>query len=237
MKGETEAMKIFDIVKAKKMLPADQGKLAEIRFIGTAAMAYYRAKLKLMDQLGIAEKQRDATLADGQDAGEMLLDVEVKLGEIYQTVPRASSRPKTSSGRVDEVPKAKKIGRPAQRIHETEQVAKNPEIVAAVKKEARERKDIPTKTAVLTSIKNQRLMNELKEVNEKKKRERILNREKPPTIDRYIAGVEQAGDDYRSKLAVLEGKIQYIESALNKETLKISLDAVYNTIGRIRKEF
>ena len=37
MKGEKAAMKIFDIVKRNKMLPADQTKLEQIQFIGPTA--------------------------------------------------------------------------------------------------------------------------------------------------------------------------------------------------------
>ena len=139
----------------------------------------------------------------------MLLDVEVRLGEIYQKVPAPRGIHAKSDGS-DFRTKQQKIGQPAQRISETEQIAKNPNVVAAVKEEARKRKDIPTKTAVLKTIKNQRLMNELKEVREKQKRERILNKKKPPTIDKYLDEVERLMDDTRSKIAALEGKIQYI---------------------------
>ena len=158
MKGEKAAMKIFDIVKRNKMLPADQTKLEQIQFIGPAALAFYRAKLKLMTQLGITEKQRDATLADGQDAGEMLLDVEVRLGEIYQKVPKPKPKNQYSASTEASVKatKSQKIGRPQQRISETEQIAKNPKIVAQVKAQAKKREDIPTKTAVINEIRYQR---------------------------------------------------------------------------------
>ena len=79
---EEEAVKIFDLVVREKMLPATLDKLVPLSFIGAAAVKFYQAKVKLMDQLGITEVQRKAALSDGQDAGEMLLNIETRIGEL-----------------------------------------------------------------------------------------------------------------------------------------------------------
>jgi hypothetical protein len=76
--NEEEAVRIFDIVVKEHMLPATLDKLVPLSFMGAAAVKFYQAKVKLMDQLGATEEQRKATLSDGQDAGEMLLDIETR---------------------------------------------------------------------------------------------------------------------------------------------------------------
>ncbi len=45
----------------------------------------------------LGEAQRKPTLSDGQDAGEMLLDIEAKIGELAYKEPQISTgRPKRS---------------------------------------------------------------------------------------------------------------------------------------------
>ena len=237
MEGEQAAMKIFEIVKRNKMLPTNLKELEEIVFVGPSAMQFYRSALNLMDKIGTTEKQRDATLKDGQQIGELILDAEVRLGDLYQAVPKGKGGQKSSPQEgAENLTKPQKIGKSSERISETERIARNPHIVAQVKAEAKARNDIPTKTAVLTHIKNQNLMNELKKVRDEKTRQRILDKEKKPSIDKYLQEVEKSMDNTRSLLAALKGKTQYIESALNKETFKIGLEALIATSEKIRKE-
>lgn len=153
---EEEAVKIFDLVVKGKMLPATLDKLVPLSFIGSAAVSFYKAKVKLMDQLGMAMDQQDATLEDGQGAGEMLLDIESRIGELSKQMPRELRNQKTV-GRVPEDQrgrtKAKKIGLSSeQALRNAQTIHSNPAAVAAVKAEAKANRDIPTKTAVLNRI-------------------------------------------------------------------------------------
>jgi hypothetical protein len=95
--NEEEAVKIFDLVVKGNMLPTTIDKLVPLSFIGSAAVKFYQAKVKLMNQLGMSEAQRKATLADGQDAGEMLLDIEARIGELIESVPEREK--KAAAGR------------------------------------------------------------------------------------------------------------------------------------------
>ena len=227
MEGERAAMKIFELVKRNRMLPTDQAKLEEIRFIGPAALSYYRAKLNLMDKIGIAEKQRDATLADGQDAAEMLLDVEVRLGKIYRKIP-TSDRKRGTRGVVPQK-KAEKIGRPQQRISETEQISKHTKIVEQVKAAARERKDIPTKIAVLSAIKIENLKKEHKGIDPTKNY-------KIPSIDQFVRkNVFRPINELKLGLGKLANNCKNL-SELNQELLTNELDSLMSDIQKIRKE-
>lgn len=174
---EEEAVKIFDLVVKEKMLPATLDKLVPLSFIGSAAVKFYQAKVRLMDQLGMSEAQRKATLSDGQDAGEMLLNIEARIGELLENRPRGKfSDPNKNSGHGVALPKDVTIDRSyqAQTIH------RNPAAVAAVIAEARENEDIPTKTAVLNKIKGDKAQEQLKAFREKH------NKEPSPVLAEYL---------------------------------------------------
>lgn len=147
--NEEDAVKIFDLAVRGKKLPAKMEELIPLSFIGAAAVKFYKTKVGLMEQLGMTEDQRKATLADGQDAGRMLLTIEARIGELL-------GPPKSPKRRSD----GKLAGRESlpenvdfHDAHRSRTIANNPEAVAEVIAEAEENEDIPTKTAVLNKVK------------------------------------------------------------------------------------
>lgn len=151
MEGE-EAVKIFDIVVKNGSLPQTLDKLVPLSFIGAAAVKFYQAKVKLMDQLGMKEDQRKATLSDGQDAGEMLLTIEASIGELVDGIEKKIVRT-TPHGSTSALPEEIAGDRNQKKRRNATAIHRNPSAVAAIIKEARENEDIPTKTAVLHKIK------------------------------------------------------------------------------------
>lgn len=155
IKGE-EAMELFKLVKANNLLPGKLDDLVPLSFIGSAAVRYYRDVIGLMDQLGIAESQRKATLRDGQDAGELLLDIEERIGNLLPDAgDQLKAYPRDKGGHITKPAKTAPpgdIGLSDRRKSQAKKIAKNPEIVAKIKAQARENEDIPTKTAVLNAI-------------------------------------------------------------------------------------
>lgn len=155
--NEEEAVKIFDLVVKGKLLPATLDKLVPLSFIGSAAVSFYKAKVKLMDQLGMTEGQRKATLADGQDAGRMLLDIEARIGELWDKLPEAP-RPGRPGSTTQDPATTKKGVAPKedrganQRMQRAHMVFKNPGAVDAITKEALDNDDIPTPTAAVNRI-------------------------------------------------------------------------------------
>ena len=167
--NEEEAVKIFDLVVKGNMLPTTIDKLVPLSFIGAAAVKFYQAKIKLMDQLGMKEDQRRATLADGQDAGEMLLNIEASIGGLLrQEVPDRGGDARHAAVSTSGV--KSKDHREAART-----IARNPAAVAAVIKEARENEDIPTKTAVLNKIRADKEETRRKEYEKLVKKNRADN--------------------------------------------------------------
>lgn len=171
--NKEEAVKIFDLVVREHMLPATLDKLTPLSFIGAAAVKFYQAKVKLMDQLGVTEAQRKATLADGQDAGEMLLNIEARIGELLPEDARHLPQKGDAGKRLPDDISWRRAAK-SRTIH------RNPAAVKAVIKEARENEDIPTKTAVLNKIKADRTASELKNLRER------FPREPKPLLSEYL---------------------------------------------------
>jgi hypothetical protein len=147
------AAAMFDLIVQEGKLPTTMEKLVPMSFIGSAAVKFYQAKVKLMDQLNVSEEQRKATLADGQDAGEMLLNIEARIGELALATPSAPTAKKGKQGGSSVEPlKHERLGMTERRLKDTETIYHNPIAVAEVIKEAKENEDIPTKTAVLKHI-------------------------------------------------------------------------------------
>ena len=147
MKGE-EAMEIFELVVKENLLPETIDELVPLSFIGQAAVSFYRTQLKVMKDLNMTEAQRKVTLRDGQDAGELLLDIEKRVGELAYKEPRVPPK-----GGKKEPRKPERLGLKRKRMESAQAIAGHPDVVEKVKKQARANEDIPTKTAVLSEIK------------------------------------------------------------------------------------
>ncbi len=172
-----QAVNVFDLVRKSGNLPAKIEELVPLSFMGSAAVKFYRARIEAMKQLGVADDQRKATLADGQDAGEMLLRIEARIGELAISTPRGPTAIKGKQGGASlEPPKHERLGMSRRRLDVVEAIHREMKkpgggAVAAVIKEARENEDIPTKTAVLNKINTENAEAKLKAFREKHDRE------------------------------------------------------------------
>jgi len=147
-------VEVFDLVRRSGALPAKLEELVPLSFIGSAAVKFYKAKVEAMRQLGVAEDQRKATLGDGQDAGECLLRIEARIGELAKDVRPAYAKPTPKGGKTpsEEPSKYERMNLPMARVKSAQQIHSHPEAVERVIQEARENEDIPTRTAVLKQI-------------------------------------------------------------------------------------
>jgi hypothetical protein len=109
----------------------------------------------------MTEAQRRATLRDGQDAGEMLLDIEARIGqllpsreEIRDTVKKNLKKGPVASD--EGVGKLLPEGLDKGNAYKFRAIAENPEIVEKIKAQAKENEDIPTKTAVRNAINHEK---------------------------------------------------------------------------------
>jgi len=150
MHGE-KAVEMFQLVKANHLLPAKLEELIPLSFIGTAAVQFYKARIKMMGQLKVAEEQSKQTIKDGQDIGEMLLDIEARIGELLPT-PSLKTALFKKKGSLTQTRSTLPEGITSQRASRARAIAKHPDVVARIKAQAREMDDIPTRTAVLNQI-------------------------------------------------------------------------------------
>lgn len=139
--------------------------LGPISFIGQAAVTAYRGLVGKLDSLPMSEEQKRKTLADGQQAGRMLLAIEGRIGELYAAMPRRTKTTDASSTVYREAVGGDSHSKGYKEAERAQAIHRNPDAVAAVIKEAEENEDIPTKTAVLNKVRYN------KEVERRKKAE------------------------------------------------------------------
>lgn len=80
-------------------------------------------------------------MKDGQAAGEMLLDIETRIGELALREERTEpihGRPGGGTHRAKEPLKHERFGLPQKRMKQSQAISRHPEIVQRVKAQARE---------------------------------------------------------------------------------------------------
>lgn len=127
--------------------------------IGREHLTALRAELRALNKAGAAAEFRKERLKQAQDEAEMVLDAEVKLGEIFCQLPKASgartdlqpsnpgvTRLNTKEEAILEAGFSKK------QAYQFESLVEYPEFVEQAKAEARQNDDIVTRSAVLSLI-------------------------------------------------------------------------------------
>ena len=132
--------------------------LLPMRFMGQVAVNAYQGLIKRLDDLPLAQEEKEAKLKDGQDAGKFLLAIEAKIGKLlpppeemrrlFAEKQKGIPRSKLKSAGISILPK----NIDSQTAFKAREIARHPEEVEEVIREAEENEDIPTKTAVLNKI-------------------------------------------------------------------------------------
>jgi phage N-6-adenine-methyltransferase len=134
------------IERGNTFLPVTVDELNQFIIIGKERLNAQKAKIRAIDKTNMALQAKEAALADAQDMADILLDAEVKLGEILEAIPgkKASSGGGTRSLPDDISKKAS---------HQAQTLSQNREVVEQAKAEAREAGEIPTASQVYKLIK------------------------------------------------------------------------------------
>jgi hypothetical protein len=192
--------------------------LAPLAFVGQSAVAAYRSLISRLDSLPMTEAQKRKTLADGQEAGEMLLEIEARIGELLPSAEEGKRLTTTGSprGKAGQMKPEKVLpdGINSKQAHTARTIARNPEIVREIIKEAKENEDIPTKTAVLNRIKLERYMEKHPPQKEEK-----------PDISQAALQVSNRLADSYAKLIELWKNVDYIPESIR--------DSITDTIGKL----
>jgi len=153
---EENKMEIFhELIKREPnilSLPIEQ--LAPISYVGHEAVKYAIGINKKLDKLPLTLQQKARWLADAQDMGDIVIDIEAHIGELLPSVDEMHKIQGEAQKNI-RIPERKAVlpnGINSEKAYIARQIKDNPDIVEEVKKEAREIEDIPTKTAVLNKI-------------------------------------------------------------------------------------
>lgn len=166
-------------VKEFADLPAKIEDLAKFVLFGREKLKSVRAEIRAIDQLTLATDVREQKLAEAQMLSGALLDAERKIGEFTLTLPtnvgvgrwnkerqrQAEKEAKETEEHQqltdeplikDKTERIKELGFNRMQVQRFEVLAKNPEVVEQVKREAQENDDIPTRSRVLQLVKEKR---------------------------------------------------------------------------------
>lgn len=162
------------ILKQASQLPATIEELQEFILVGKAKLKTYHIKVKLIKDLNLAKKVKEQALEDGQNVGEAILWAEARLGELIDKCsgPPQHFGPKhlPIGGRQK---KFEELGFKQRTAFKSVQISKHPELIEEVIKEARENEDLPTKTAVLSKIREKQEKERVEKAPPKSKTELI----------------------------------------------------------------
>jgi len=142
------------ITKSGNYLPATLEELNTFILIGKQKLIAQKAKIKAIEQANLAVEAKEAALSDAQDMAEILLDAEVRIGEILEKMevkpkPDGSSRGTFGGSEKTLPPDISK-----KQSHQAQTLSRNKNVVEQAKAEARENGEIATATRVYHLIKD-----------------------------------------------------------------------------------
>jgi len=147
-----------DIILQENNLPAKMEDLSRFVLVGREKYNSVRAEIRAIDKLKLAEEVRDQKRQEAQMLSEVLLDAEVRLGELFKQIPtNQGKRTDVDELRSDGGTKLEKskeetiesLGFSKTQAYSFETLADNADIVEQVKAEARENGEFPTRARVL----------------------------------------------------------------------------------------
>lgn len=140
-----------DLILKSKSLPAKAEDLQRFILIGKEALKAQKAKIQAIEKADMAKVAKEAAISDTQDMAEILLDAEVRLGEILEKM-NLGSRKRTQAGKLSgaETPLPNDIDK--KQSHYAQKLAKHPEIIEKEKIRARKEGRIVTAAEVIGQI-------------------------------------------------------------------------------------
>ena len=138
-----------DLILKREYLPNTVEGLNKWRIIGKEMLKAHKAKVRAAD-LTDAKEAKEAALDDAQDLADVLLDAEMRLGELLKVIePNREKESSSQRTSLSSLPP----GIDKRTSHIAQTLASHPEIVERAKAEARERDEIPTTATVYKLIK------------------------------------------------------------------------------------
>jgi hypothetical protein len=157
---------VSEITAQKGNLPTKIEDLSKFVLVGREKITAVRAEIRAIDKLQLAEEVRNQKRDEAKMLSEALLDAEVRLGELFKEIPKATANNNLSGLKKDtqirtvaELGSAKtkkeiveNLGFSEDQANRFEILAENKDIVEQVKAEARKNDDLPTRSRVLDLV-------------------------------------------------------------------------------------
>jgi uncharacterized protein YccT (UPF0319 family) len=140
-----------DLTTTKEYLPTTIGELNTFILIGKQKLIAHKAKIRAIEQTRMAIAAQEAALADTQDMADILLDAEVRMGEILEATVSVGGKTDRCSRGGTSNPLPSDVTR--KQSHQAQTLSRNKDIVEQVKAEARENGEIITASKVYQIIK------------------------------------------------------------------------------------
>lgn len=188
-----------DIVKTDIHLPDALEDLTQFVLVGKAKLNAYMIKLQSVRRLSVAQEIRDQTLQEAQEVSTALIAAEQRIGEILLSIPKQAGRPSENnfSEGVEKLKTKSEIteemGYTRHEVSDYQQMAKNPEVIQRVIKDALESGDVVTKTQVMREI---RALKE--EMRKKEESAKSVERNMLDEYDQLQKKYMEQGNQYRS---------------------------------------
>lgn len=151
-------MKKQEVAPINGRLPVKLADLAKFVLIARAKLDGVKAQIRALDQLDVATEVRSQKRGEAHDLAGLLLDAEVKLGELFGKLEKGKGNQYVQSstgGTKHDVIESLGFDDPKKTAYRFELLASRPDIVERVKAEAMENDDLPTRTECLREIRKE----------------------------------------------------------------------------------
>lgn len=162
-----------EIISVKTGLPTQISELNNFISVGNERVKAYRAELQAMQKIGAAAELIEETLKSAQDAGELVLDAQVRAGEIILAMPTAQGQRTDLQLMCDGAQKLKtkkelieEAGFSPKQAITLQALADNKDLVEQAKADARAKDSIVTKESVLRKVKDKKKKAEILEAEQ-----------------------------------------------------------------------
>lgn len=173
-----------NVIKLDTQLPTKTEDLKKFVLIAREKLVSVKAEIRVIDKLGLANDVKEQKKEEAQWLAELLIDAEVKIGEITSKIKYRKNfhgnqyKSTNECGQVaqDKLDQLKKIGLNRSTNFNLEKLAKNPEIVEKAKQEAREKGEVVNRTQIIKKIDEEKKEKDLAE-----KKQQIIEQTKKDT--------------------------------------------------------
>jgi len=153
-----------DLIVAKENLPTEISDLTKFVLIGRDKLQAVRAEISALSKFELAKEVHAQKVLEGQKLGELVLMAETKLGELFNSTPKAKENQYTKNAistcvETAQVEKgkpkmevAKELGFSKDQVSDFQKLADNPAAVQKAISDAKDKGEIPTRSAVMKEI-------------------------------------------------------------------------------------